>query len=92
MFINLHIENDFIQKITQVKYINALCSFEHRELEHKLCICVLRVSTLPMIYKFVITFFKCSDGGLLEWRVRLSDTILKGLHKNHPMKAWFSLD
>jgi hypothetical protein len=54
VFINLHIENDFIQKITQVKYINSLCSFEHHELEHKLCICVLRVSTLPMIYKFVV--------------------------------------
>ena len=35
MFINLLIENDFIQKITQVKYINSLCSFEHREIENK---------------------------------------------------------
>jgi hypothetical protein len=32
LFINLHIENDFIiQKITQVKYINSLCSFGHCE-------------------------------------------------------------
>jgi len=35
LFINLHIDNDFIQKITQVKYIHSLCSLEHRELEHK---------------------------------------------------------
>jgi hypothetical protein len=34
VLINLLIENDFIQEITQVKYINSLCSFEHRELEH----------------------------------------------------------
>jgi hypothetical protein len=86
VFINLHIENDFIQKITQVKYINSLCSFEHHELEHKLCICVLPVSTLPMIYKFVITFFKCSDGGLLEWRVRLSDTFWRDYTRTIPWK------
>jgi hypothetical protein len=33
LLINLHIENDFVQKITQVKYINSLCSFGHCELE-----------------------------------------------------------
>ena len=35
LFFNLHIKNDFIQKITQVEYINSFCSFEHCELEHK---------------------------------------------------------
>jgi hypothetical protein len=34
LLINLLIENDFIPEITQVRYINSLCLFEHRELEH----------------------------------------------------------
>ena len=35
LFFYLYINNDFIQKITQVEYINSLCSFELCELEHK---------------------------------------------------------
>jgi hypothetical protein len=60
LLINLHIENDLIQKITQVKYINSLRSFEHCELE--LIVCLLYVynktttvkNTFGEILKFLL--------------------------------------